>query len=105
MGRVYLRVNSAKVLPRHILCPPRNGVNARGFLFPPSGLRKYSDSGLNLSGMNSSGFYHWSLSLCMAPMLMKKASFGSNGIPLIVQGSVTELVDETENGVSSLMTS
>ena len=55
---------SAKVLPKHTLYPPRNGLNAIGCLAPPSGLLKYFDSGSNLSGMNLSGSYHWEVSWC-----------------------------------------
>ena len=58
VGTTSLLTDSTKVFPTQILYPPRNGEKLNGFLFLPSGVRKYGLSELKRSGMNFSGSIH-----------------------------------------------
>ena len=49
-GSVKFVMNSARVLPRQIRLPPKNGQNANELLVVPSGLKNIGDLGSNLSG-------------------------------------------------------
>jgi hypothetical protein len=56
--RTILAKYSAKVFPRHILFPPKNGPKLIGCLLAPLGVLDFSELESNLSGINSSGLYH-----------------------------------------------
>ena len=58
VGRVSFDTYSINVLPKHMRIPPKKGLKAKGFLFVPEGVKKYSLLGSNRSGINLEGSLH-----------------------------------------------
>lgn len=96
---------SAKVFPRQILLPPRYGPNAKGCLLPPWGVKESSLSGSNLSGMNSSGFYHCLGLLCICQMFIPMAVLAGILYPPTSTSSWNERREGILRGGSSLKVS
>jgi len=58
--------NKARKLPGHVRAPDEKGINEYCDQCFPSGVLLKGDSGSNLSGINSFGFYHWLGLTCKA---------------------------------------